>query len=398
MQIADRLLKTPPYPFAELARLKREAQAQGIDLIDFGIGDPDLPTPDHIVQALREAALDPATHHYDETVIGLPALREAVADWYSHRFQVDLDPDREVLRLGGSKDGVAHLPWAVLNPGDICLVPDPGYPVYSTAASFAGAQPYYLPLRPENGYLPDLDAVPPDVARRAKLIYLNYPNMPTGAVAERGFYQIAVEFARRHGMLVALDMAYSEIGFDGYRPQSILQVPGAKEVALELHSFSKTYSMTGWRIGFAVGNAQALAALAKLKTNLDSGVFLAVQRAGVTALRSSQECVEQMRRIYQRRRDMLVDGLRSLGWAVEKPKAAFFVWAPAPGGTSSADFAAQLLSRARILLTPGNVYGEQGEGFVRMALTIQGGNPEARITEAIGQMREAGFQSPAAVS
>jgi LL-diaminopimelate aminotransferase len=388
MQVADRLLNTPPYPFAELGRLKRKAIEEGVDLIDFGIGDPDQPTPEHIVEALREAAGDPITHQYDETGKGLPELLAAFSAWYRDRFGVELDPGREVLRLIGAKEGLAHLAWTVLNPGDVALVPDPAYPVYKVAAMFAGAQVHFMPLREETGYLPDLEAIPAEVADRARLMYLCYPQMPTGAVAEGDFYRRLVEFAREKDLLVCLDMAYSELSYDGYRTQSLLQVEGAKETAIEIHSVSKTYNMTGWRLGLAVGNAEALDALEKLKSNLDSGAFLAIQRAGAAALSGPQDCVEQMRQIYQRRRDLLVDGLAAVGWQIPKPKATCYVWAPVPEGHTSAGLAETLLKDAGVLVTPGGQYGEMGEGYIRFSLTVQGERQEERIREAVARIRE----------
>ncbi len=388
MQVAERLLKTPPYPFAELARLKAEAKAEGVDLIDFGIGDPDQPTPDHIVAAMAEAARDPATHQYDETGKGLPEFREAVVSWYRDRFGVDLDPDKEVLRLIGAKEGLAHLAWAVLNDGDIALVPDPGYPVYKVAAMFAGAEPHFYPLRADSGYLPALAALPPAVVERARLLYLCYPHMPTGAVADLDFYRHLVEFARDKNLLVCLDMAYSELYYDEVKPPSLLQVDGAKEVAIEIHSLSKTYNMTGWRIGFAVGSAEALDALEKLKSNVDSGAFLAIQRAAAAALSGPQDCVARMRDIYRRRRDLLVDGLAGLGWDIPKPKATCYVWAPLPDGFTAAGMAETLLKEAGVLCTPGSAYGECGEGYVRFSLTVQGGRAEERIAEAVKRIGE----------
>jgi len=388
MQIADRLLNTPPYPFAELARLKRKAIEEGVDLIDFGIGDPDQPTPAHIVEALREGAGDPATHQYDETGKGLPEFRRAVASWYRDRFGVELDPDQEVLRLIGAKEGLAHLAWAVLNPGDLALVPDPAYPVYNVAAMFAGAEVHRFPLREKGGYLPELGAIPADVAARARMMYLCYPNMPTGAVAERGFYEELVEWAKGKDLLICLDMAYSELFFDGRRTHSLLEVDGAKEVGIEIHSFSKTYNMTGWRLGYAVGNGEALAALEKLKSNVDSGAFLAIQRAGAAALTGPQDCVERMRRIYQRRRDLLVDGLGELGWRVPRSPATCYVWAPVPDGHGSSELAETLLREAGVLVTPGVAYGKMGEGYVRFSLTVQGERQEERIVEAVSRIKE----------
>lgn len=388
MQIADRLLNTPPYPFAELGRLKRKAIEEGVDLIDFGIGDPDQPTPGHVVAALRDAVGDPATHQYDETGKGLPEFRRAASSWYEGRFGVKADPDTEVLRLIGAKEGLAHLAWAVLNPGDVALVPDPGYPVYKVASMFAGGEVHFFPLVEEAGYLPDLEAIPAEVVKRARLMYLCYPNMPTGAVAERDCYQKLVDFARGRDILICLDMAYSELSFDGYRTESLLQVEGAKEVAIEIHSLSKTYNMTGWRLGFAVGNAEAIDALEKFKSNVDSGVFLAIQRAGVAALTGPQECTDRMRAIYKKRRDLLVEGLGKVGWQMPKPKATCYVWAPVPKGYTSAGLAEALLREAGVLVTPGGAYGEQGEGYVRFSLTVQGERQEERIVEAVSRIEE----------
>jgi LL-diaminopimelate aminotransferase len=387
-QAAERLLNTPPYPFAELARLKREAVAAGVELIDFGIGDPDLPTPAHIVEAAQKAAADPATHQYDETGKGLPEFRQAIVNWYEKRFGVSLDPDKEVLRLIGSKEGLAHLPLAFLNPGDIALVPDPAYPVYKIASMFAGAQPYPLPLTADNAFLPDLQAIPSQVLAKARLMFLCYPNMPTAAVAEKDFYSRLVEFAHRHRMLICLDMAYSEVCFDGYKSQSLLQVEGAKEVAVEIHSLSKTFNMTGWRLGFAVGNPQVIDILEKFKSYMDSGAFLAIQRAAAAGLNGSMESVKRSMDIYQRRRDLLIEGLNSLGWKLQKPRATFYVWAPIPPGYTSEKFAGTLLTKAGILVTPGKAYGQEGEGYVRFALTVQGGRAEEKIQEAVKAMRE----------
>jgi LL-diaminopimelate aminotransferase len=386
MQIADRLLRTPPYPFAELAKLKARAIADKVDLVDFGIGDPDRPTPSHIIEALRKAAGEPITHRYDETGKGLPEFRQAAAGWYRRRFGVQLDPDKEVLRLIGSKEGLAHLAWTILNPGDVALVPDPGYPVYRAASAFAGGEAHSLPLLQERGFLPDLEAVPDEVARRAKLLYLCYPNMPTGAVASREFFSRAVDFARKRDLLVCLDMAYSEIYYE--EPTvSLLQAEGAREIGIEMHSLSKTFNMTGWRIGYAVGNGKALDALEKMKSNLDSGAFLAIQYAAAAALSGPQDCVARLREMYRQRRDLLVEGLKSLGWEVEKPAGGLYVWASCPAGYSSAALAEALLREAAVLVTPGSAYGAHGEGFVRFSLTISGENPEERIEEAISRIK-----------
>jgi len=389
MQIADRLLKTPPYPFAELARLKREAVANGVDLIDFGIGDPDQPTPDFVVTAMRQAVTNTVYHQYDETGYGLPALRQAIADWYQARFGVALNPENEILRLIGSKEGIAHMAFAVLNPGDVALIPDPGYPVYKVGTLFAGGESYFMPLLPERDFTPDLSAIPADVADRAKLMWLCYPNMPTGGVATLDFLAEAVAFAKAHDILICMDLAYSEIYYGGdYVPPSMLQVPGAKDVCIEFHSFSKPFNMTGWRLGWACGNAEALAALNKLKSNVDSGAFLAVQEAGVAALQADTTAYfANLRAMYKRRRDLLVDGLNAAGWNVTKPQAAFYVWAPTPHGMTSSDCAAKLLTECGILATPGSAYGKQGEGYVRFALTVQGKNQEARIQEAVARIQ-----------
>lgn len=387
MQIADRLLQTPPYPFAELARLKAKVLAEGADLIDLGIGDPDLPTPAHIVEALREAAGNPTTHQYDETGKGLPEFRQAIVTWCRNRFGIEPDPDTEVLRLIGAKEGLAHLAWAVINPEDIVLVPSPCYPVYRTATNFAGGEYYEMPLMEGRDFLPNLQAIPEAVTRRARLMFLNYPNMPTGAVATQSFFEQVVEFARAHDLLVCQDAAYQETYYDDQPTVSLLQVSGAKEVAIEVHSLSKTYNMTGWRLGFAVGNPEALDALEKIKSNIDSGAWLAIQRAGVAALTSSQDCVDEMRQVYQRRRDILVDGLNAIGWKVPKPPATLYVWAPVPRGHTSADLAAALLRDASILVTPGAAYGSHGEGYVRMSLTIQGDRKEERLAEVADRIK-----------
>jgi LL-diaminopimelate aminotransferase len=385
---ADRLLNTPPYPFLELGRLKREAIAKGVDLIDFGIGDPDIPTADVVIKTMQEAVTDATTHQYDETGIGTAEYRQAIVDWFKRRFDVTLNPETEVLRLIGSKDGISHAPLAFLNPGDLALIPDPGYPVYKIAVMFAGAESYFMPLTAANGYVPDLDAIPAEVAAKAKLMFVCYPNNPTAAVVDKDFLVKLVDFARRNEILLCQDMAYSEVTFDGYRCHSLMEIDGAKDVAIEFHSLSKMYNMTGWRLAFAVGNPSALAILAKFKGYMDSGAFMAIQRAGAAALNSPDEVVQQTMAIYQRRRDLLVDGLNSLGWQVEKPKATFYIWAPVPSGYTSASFAEVLLSKAGILVTPGSAYGQYGEGYVRFSLTVQGGNAEARIKEAITRLRE----------
>lgn len=366
---SERLNQLPPYLFVELDRKKAEAVKKGVDVIDLGIGDPDLPTPDFILEKLYEAAKKPANHRYPSSE-GMKAFRTACANWYRRRFGIELNPDTEVATLIGSKEGIAHFPFAFLNSGDVVLVPSPGYPVYHIGTLFAGGVTYFMPLTAENSFLPNLDAIPDDVLKRARILWINYPNNPTAATAERSFFEKVVTFAKEHGLIVCHDAAYSEMTYDGYKAMSFLEVPGAMDVGIEFHSLSKTYNMTGWRIGFAVGNANLVAGLKKVKSNVDSGQFNAVQEAGIAALESDQSCVEEMRRIYQERRDVLVSGLRSLGLNAPSPKATFYVWLPVPTGYTSQTFSSLLLEKAGIVCTPGNGFGAPGEGYVRMALTV----------------------------
>ena len=383
---ADRVKRLPPYLFKEIDRLKAEIQAQGADVISLGVGDPDLPTPKHIIAHLQQAAEDPSTHQYP-SYSGMNDFKGSVARWYQRRFGVTLDPETEVITLIGSKEGIAHFPLAFINPGDVALIPTPAYPVYAVATMFAGGESYFMDLVRENDFLPDLTAIPPEMARKAKFMFINYPNNPTGAIAERPFFDKVVEFARTYNVIICHDAAYTEMGFDGYRPMSFLEVPGAKEVGIEFHSLSKTYNMTGWRLGFAVGNAQILDGLGQIKSNIDSGAFNAIQRAGITALESDQSCVAEMQRIYQERRDVLIAGLRSVGLQPEVPKASFYVWCPTPKGYSSADFTSLLLRQAGIVTTPGSGFGPPGEGYVRMALTVS----KERIAEAVQRIRKLSF-------
>jgi LL-diaminopimelate aminotransferase len=388
MQLAHRIDNLPPYLFAEISRKMAEKRAQGVQVVSFGIGDPDMPTPPHVVDALVEAARDPANHRYPETE-GLPDFRRAVADWYEHRFGLSFDPQREVLSLIGSKEGVGHISLCFIDPGDVALVPDPGYPVYPVGTLIAGGEPYFLPLREENGFLPDLDAVPPDVARRAKLLWLNYPNNPTGAVADLDFFERTVAFARRYDLAVCHDGPYSEVAFDGYRPVSFLQAPGAREVGVEFHSLSKTYNMAGWRIGMAVGNAAMIDALMRVKSNLDSGVPQAIQRMAIAALEGPQDCVGEHNAVYQRRRDRLVEALRGMGLAVQPPKASLYLWARVPEGYTSIEFATRLLDDLGVVVTPGVGYGAAGEGYVRLSLTI----PDDQLEEGVRRLQ--GWRLPA---
>lgn len=384
---AKRLQGLPPYLFAEIDRMKQEQVKKGVDIISLGIGDPDLPTPPHIIQALAKAAADPANHQYP-SYEGMLAFRKAAADWYRSRFGVTLDPATEVLSLIGSKEGIGHFPLAFVDPGDVVLVPDPAYPVYQAGTAFADGEAYPMPLTRARGFLPDLDAIPGGVLKRVKILWLNYPNNPTGAVAPREFLVKAVEFARRHRLILAHDAPYSELAYDGYRPESILSVPGAKEVAVEFHSLSKTYNMTGWRVGFAVGNAEILKGLGKIKTNLDSGVFQAVQYAGIAALTGPQQCIADNCRIYQERRDVLVGALREMGFAVEAPKATFYLWVPVPKGFTSKTFSVEILAKAGVVLTPGSGFGAAGEGYVRAAFTVG----VERIREAVERIKNLGIR------
>ncbi|MGH2459798.1 MAG: LL-diaminopimelate aminotransferase [Chloroflexota bacterium] len=382
--VARRLSELPPYLFVEIDRKRREAAARGVDVISLSIGDPDIPTPAPIIRALARAARVPANHRYPESE-GLDRFREAVANWYQRRFGVEVSAQREVLTLIGAKEGIGHLPLALIDPGDVVLIPDPAYPVYHAGTIFAGGEPYTMPLRRENGFLPDLDAIPPSIRERARLMFINYPNNPTGAVAPPEFYREVVDFARRHNIIVAQDNTYSEISFDGYRPPSFLEAPGAKDVGIEFHSLSKTFNMTGWRIAFAVGRADVVEALRKVKSNLDSGAFQAVQDAGITALSLAEEVSARNSKIYQRRRDVLIRGLRALGLSVEVPRATFYVWPRVPADYDSASFVSRLIERAGIVCTPGNGFGQEGEGYVRFALTAD----VRRLREAITRLASA---------
>lgn len=382
IEIAQRLKNLPPYLFAELDKLKQEALAKGKNLIDLGIGDPDTPTPQHIIERLYETANDPKNHKY-ATNLGMWELRQAMADWYKKRFTVKLDPDTEVLPLIGSKEGISHIPLAFLNPGDVSLVPDPCYPPYKSGTVLAGGVPYLMPLLPENNFLPVLDDIDYQVAMRAKLMFLNYPNNPTTACAEKEFFKQAIEFAGENNIIICHDAAYSEIYFDGYKPMSFLEMGGAKEVGIEFHSLSKTYNMTGWRIGFVVGNKEIIKHLAHVKSHIDSGIFRAVQFASIVAL-SSENHLSELLNIYKNRRDVLVDGLNALGWKLEKPKATFYVWAPVPPGYTSMELSMTLLDKCGIVATPGVGFGQNGEGFIRFALTVD----VERIKEAIERIKK----------
>ena len=380
-KLADRIKDLPPYLFTAMDQMKQRAIAKGADLINLGIGDPDLPTPAPIIQKLQRAAEDPVNHQYP-SYEGLLSFRKAAADWYGRRFGVKLDPETEVLSLIGSKEGIAHVPLAFINRGDVALIPDPGYPVYHAGTLFAGGRSYFMPLKKENEFLPDLGRIPKSVLKKARLLFLNYPNNPTSATAGKDFFKEVVRFAHRHKLIVCHDNPYSEVYFDGQRPMSFLEVEGAKDIGIEFHSLSKTFNMTGWRIGFAVGNAEILAGLGKVKSNLDSGVFQAVQEAGIEALNLEDSVVQEARKIYQERRDTLISGLLGLGLSVKPPRATFYIWVGVPKGFTSTKFTLHLLNKAGIVTTPGSGFGKAGEGYFRMALTV----PNDRLVEAISRM------------
>jgi len=386
IEFANRIKTLPPYLFAAIDEMKQKAIARGVDIINLGIGDPDLPTPTPIIERLKQAAADPKNHQYP-SYEGLLSFRQAVANWYQRRFGVTLDPRSEVLGLIGSKEGIGHVPLAFVDPGDIVLVPSPGYPVFPVGTTFAGGIPHLMPLLKQNGFLPDLNAIPEDVAKRAKLMFLNSPNNPTSVVAGKDFFDRVVAFALEHQIIVCHDAAYSEIYYDGRRPPSFLEVGGAKDVGIEFHSLSKTFNMTGWRIGFAVGNKRILAGLGKVKSNLDSGIFQAVQEAGITAIQSDDQLTDGLRKLYQERRDVLVPGLKKLGLDVDTPPAAFYVWIAVPKGYTSTAFTAHLLEKAGIVTTPGNGFGAAGEGYIRMTLTT----PKERLTEVVERIKKAGL-------
>jgi LL-diaminopimelate aminotransferase len=383
MRLANRIDKIPPYLFTAISRKIAEKRAAGVDVITFAIGDPDIPTPRHILDSLHEAAEDPANHRYPESD-GLPELRRAMANWYEKRFGLTFDPDKEVQPLLGSKEGINNVALCLVDPGDVVLIPNPGYPPYTSGTIFAGGEPYYMPLLEENGFLPDFSAIPEDIARRAKLLWLNYPNNPTGAVADLAFFEEAVQYAKQYDLAICHDGPYSEVAYDGYKPVSFLQAEGARDVGIEFHSLSKSFNMTGWRIGWAIGNPTLIDALFRVKDNLDSGISQAIQRMAITALEGPQDCIDEHNAIYQRRRDLLVDALRSCGMRVQAPKASLYVWARVPEGFTSADFAARVIEDIGVVLTPGSGYGQYGEGYVRLSITT----PDDRVEEGARRLKE----------
>jgi LL-diaminopimelate aminotransferase len=369
LRLSQRVENLPPYLFVEISRKIAERKARGEDVVSFGIGDPDIPTPPHIIERLCKEAHVPANHRYPESE-GLPELRKTIANWYQKRFGGVLDPEKEVAPLIGSKEGIAHIALCLLNPGDIALITDPGYPVYSIGTSLVGGIPYYLPISPRNSFLPDLDNIPANILEKAKILWLNYPNNPTGAVADLKFFDKAVQFAKKHNICILHDGPYSEVAFDGYTPVSFLQAEGAKEVGIEFHSLSKTYNMTGWRIGMAVGNAAMINALKTVKSNIDSGIPQAIQYAAIEALNGPQDCIKEHNAIYQQRRDLIVDTLNKMGLEAIPPKASLYIWAKVPNGYSSVEFATDLLDKVGVVVIPGIGYGHNGEGYVRLSVTI----------------------------
>ncbi len=381
MKIARRVANLPPYLFVEISKKIAAKRAGGEEVISFAIGDPDAPTPQHIIERLCRAAREPANHHYPETE-GLPELRRSIAGWYQKRFGVSLDPDREVLPLIGSKEGIGHIAWCYIDPGDTALVPDPAYPVYAIGTTLAGGEPYYMPLTEENNFLPDLDAIPEDIAKKTKLLWINYPNNPTGATADIGFFDRVVQFARKYDIAVCHDGPYSEVAFDGYKPVSFLEADGAREVGVEFHSLSKSYNMTGWRIGMAVGNADMINALKIFKSNLDSGIPQAIQHAAIEALSGPQDCIEKHNDIYQRRRDLIIETLADIGIKAVTPRASLYIWAGVPKGYTSVEFAADLLEQVGVVVTPGTGYGPHGEGYIRLSLTI----PDASLLKGLNKL------------
>lgn len=383
MRLSKRLEKIPPYLFVEVDRKIARKKADGIDVISFGVGDPDIPTPKSVIETLCAESRNPEHHRYP-SYFGLDAFRQTVSRWFADRFRVDLDPDREILPLIGSKEGIAHFALAVLDPGDLALVPEPSYPVYGMGTLLAGGEPYYLPLKHENDFLPDLSIITSNVLKKAKILWINYPNNPTGAVAQSKFFNEAIAFARSNELVLAHDNAYSEITYDGFVAPSLLEFEGARDIGIEFHSLSKTFNMTGWRIGFACGNADLIEAFGSIKTNIDSGIFNAIQMAGITALEDETGTIEKMRQTYQSRRNFLIGKFTDLGWEVVPPKGSIYLWMTVPKGFDSVGFSTHILDRTGVFFTPGNAYGPSGEGFVRISLSV----PDERIREATARLKE----------
>jgi LL-diaminopimelate aminotransferase len=381
VQYSQKIQQLPPYLFAEIDKIKENMLAKGEDIIDLSVGDPDLPTPKFIVDKMKDAVEDSKNHKYPFGP-GMAQFREAVSKWYKDRFNVTLDPSTEVHALIGSKEGIAHIPFAFVNNGDVVLVPDPGYPVYNASTILAGGRPYEMPLLSENDFLPDFDSIPHEVKKSAKLMFVNYPNNPTAAVADELFYKKCIKFASENNIIVCHDAAYSDVTFEGYKAPSFMQFPGAKDVGVEFHSLSKTFNMTGWRIGFVVGNKDVIKGLSMVKSNIDSGAFRAIQYAATVALEKGPMHFAEQDKIMHERREILVDGLNKLGWKVEKPKATFYVWVQIPPGKTSKETAMWFLEKTKIIVTPGNGFGKYGEGYIRFSLT----SPTTRIKEALERL------------
>jgi LL-diaminopimelate aminotransferase len=369
LRLSQRVTNLPPYLFVEVLKKIAAKRAAGEEIISFAIGDPDQPTPGYLIESLCRAAANPLNHHYPDSE-GLPEFKKAVADWYMRRFQVTLDSQKEVIALIGAKEGIAHIALCLIDKGDIALVPDPGYPVYSTGTRLCGGEVYYLPVDETQGFLPDLEDIPRPILAKARLLWLNYPNNPTGATVSLEFFEKAVAFARKNNLVICHDAPYTEVAYDGYKPPSFLEAAGAKEVGIEFHSFSKSYNMTGWRIGMAAGNPEIIDALRRMKSNLDSGVPLAIQHMAISALEGPQDCIEEHNRLYQERRDKLVQALNEIGLTCRAPRAGLYIWAACPQGYTSGGLAAELVERVGVVVTPGTGYGSHGEGYIRLSLTI----------------------------
>lgn len=381
MEVSHRLKSIPPYVFAEMDKKRQALIASGVDVINLGIGDPDQPTPRHIVDAAHEALEKPINHHYPPFG-GTKEYKKAACTWLKKRFDIDIDPENEITSMIGTKEGLHHTIMSFVDKGDINIIPDPAYPVYRTSTILAGGEPYFMPLTAENNFLPDFDAIPADVLKRAKLLMFNYPNNPTGAVADMAFFEKAVAFCKKHNILLCHDQAYSEMTYDGFKAPSVMQVKGAKDIAIELHSLSKSYNMTGWRIGFAVGNAEAIKAIAKIKSNVDTDIFRVVQFAAIAGFEGPTDHIQHCNKLYVERRDLAVEKLNALGWNIKPIKGTFYIWLPTPPGISAADFSTLMLEKAGISVPPGTAYGPNGEGFVRMSLAVE----TSRLAEAFERM------------
>ena len=387
MEEAQRLLKLPIYVFAQLDKLKAEQAAKGKDLIDLGMGNPDIPPPNDVINALVESLKNPENHRYP-SFEGSPEFKDAVAGWCKQQYGIEIDPEHEVVTLIGSKEGIVHFAFAYINPGDTTLVPMPAYPAHFRGTVLAGGEPVILPTTEHKGYIPDLKIIDPDIARKAKIMFLSYPTNPTAAIAPREFFEEAVAFCKKYDIILVHDFAYAEIYFEGKKPISMLSIPGAKDVTIEFHTTSKTFGMPGWRCGFAVGNRALIESLRKIKTNLDYGLFTAVQKAAITALKHKNGYIDGVRATYQKRRDVFVEGINSLGWKVKKPQGTMYVWFPVPQGYDSTEFTMHLMEKTGVVVSPGVAFGEVGEGYVRAALVVK----EERIVEAIERMKSAGIR------